>query len=613
MKKILVLVVIIMMAVACLSAQTANAYLTNMINGAPQDTVDVLTTGNDICPITFDVENSGTEPIILESVSFSCWNFNLSPDVIPNIQFYMVTNDGQWSATNNSIFDLNFQNIGSIIQPGTSKTFVVMGDIWSNSNGGSKFSLGLCGSGNFQVIGQNSGDTYLVNMVGPQQDNIFHIVNQWQPMHSLWSYPYHNPIEIYENYYQDELWVYPGQTFWSGYTLNSTFNSLQNSIVSLSAHTYFGNIVEQIIPGNFFVTEYLSGLVWDYHNNSFNMSWASPDVEGVDASFLYETLIQTNLWLNHSESEFTSANMGNYNPLFGMVNENASYERVYQPYQAIKLDINGDGTFTQADITMWHENNNGTVNLYGSNFHNNSEPNISRSCVLFYYPNNFDPWLGNVYLNHPEEDLVQGLGIGALYNGTWPNGLPATYSQNGNIITVDTEANCLGVFGRLPGGEEWNTIILMNGAENLRWSSERNSIEPERIQMDRTEIQIQIPQGLTNIDVQARGLAQYTSNDDPITPPAEIYPVLQQNFPNPFNPETKISYSLPKNGPVQIEVYNVKGQLIKTLENSQKATGDHNVNWNGTDTNGKPVPAGMYFYKMKVGKFSSTKKMVLLK
>ncbi len=97
-------------------------------------------------------------------------------------------------------------------------------------------------------------------------------------------------------------------------------------------------------------------------------------------------------------------------------------------------------------------------------------------------------------------------------------------------------------------------------------------------------------------------------NEDSIT----ITNVLN-NYPNPFNPETTISYNVLKSGEVKLDVYNIKGQLVKTLVNSNKKVGIHTVVWNGTDDNSNPVSSGIYFYKMSCDKYNETKKMVLMK
>ena len=92
---------------------------------------------------------------------------------------------------------------------------------------------------------------------------------------------------------------------------------------------------------------------------------------------------------------------------------------------------------------------------------------------------------------------------------------------------------------------------------------------------------------------------------------------LNGNYPNPFNPVTTIGYSIKDPGNVTLEVYNLKGQLIKTLVNEVKETGNHTEIWNGTDDSNKSVSSGVYFYKMvsegNIGRYTSTKKMILMK
>jgi hypothetical protein len=88
---------------------------------------------------------------------------------------------------------------------------------------------------------------------------------------------------------------------------------------------------------------------------------------------------------------------------------------------------------------------------------------------------------------------------------------------------------------------------------------------------------------------------------------------LQGNFPNPFNPVTQIRFDLAQAGNVAIEVYNIRGQRVKTLTNEEWQAGRHTIEWNGTDSNGRIVGSGVYFYTMRVGEYSSTRRMVLMK
>jgi hypothetical protein len=106
-------------------------------------------------------------------------------------------------------------------------------------------------------------------------------------------------------------------------------------------------------------------------------------------------------------------------------------------------------------------------------------------------------------------------------------------------------------------------------------------------------------------------VAPPVANDDPGTP--GIATALYGNHPNPFNPLTTIRYSLKEAMPVRVDIFNVKGQLVKTLVNETKAAGEHNIEWNGTDNAGLQVSSGIYYFKMSAGKYSSTRKMVLMK
>ena len=88
---------------------------------------------------------------------------------------------------------------------------------------------------------------------------------------------------------------------------------------------------------------------------------------------------------------------------------------------------------------------------------------------------------------------------------------------------------------------------------------------------------------------------------------------LKGNYPNPFNPETRISFSLDKSQNVSIEIYNIKGQKVKTLVNGELPAKNHVIIWRGDDDFGKSVGSGVYFYKMKTGNYTETKKMLMLK
>jgi hypothetical protein len=88
---------------------------------------------------------------------------------------------------------------------------------------------------------------------------------------------------------------------------------------------------------------------------------------------------------------------------------------------------------------------------------------------------------------------------------------------------------------------------------------------------------------------------------------------LDQNYPNPFNPTTTMDFALPQKSSVTLNIYNVLGQKIRTLVNSDYNPGYYSVTWDGTSDNGIEVASGVYFYRIKAGNFVDTKKLMMLK
>lgn len=90
--------------------------------------------------------------------------------------------------------------------------------------------------------------------------------------------------------------------------------------------------------------------------------------------------------------------------------------------------------------------------------------------------------------------------------------------------------------------------------------------------------------------------------------------VLHQNTPNPFNPDTKLSYDVPAGGGrVTLRVYDISGGLVTTLVDKAETQGRKFASWNGRDDNGRQVATGVYFYRLTAPGFEQTRKMVLVK
>jgi hypothetical protein len=88
---------------------------------------------------------------------------------------------------------------------------------------------------------------------------------------------------------------------------------------------------------------------------------------------------------------------------------------------------------------------------------------------------------------------------------------------------------------------------------------------------------------------------------------------LHANYPNPFNPTTRIDFTLAARKPVVLEVFDLRGARIRSLLSEVRSPGRHQVLWNGRDDFGRTVESGVYFYRLHAGDYRSTMKMLLVK
>jgi hypothetical protein len=88
---------------------------------------------------------------------------------------------------------------------------------------------------------------------------------------------------------------------------------------------------------------------------------------------------------------------------------------------------------------------------------------------------------------------------------------------------------------------------------------------------------------------------------------------LEQNYPNPFNASTVVRFSIPHDGRVRLEVFNILGRKVRTLLDDFKPLGLYAVDWDGTDDNGTPVSTGVYLYRIQTADYAKTRSMLLLK
>lgn len=160
------------------------------------------------------------------------------------------------------------------------------------------------------------------------------------------------------------------------------------------------------------------------------------------------------------------------------------------------------------------------------------------------------------------------------------------------------DAKFVNVYRAEGRGDDFRTLTTVNAPENGKFSYVDNSV---------------VAGGSYRYKIGViEGDSEYLSPvADVRLPGAKI--TLNQNVPNPFNPETTIRFSLPSSERVTLNVYSASGALVRTLVDGVQPTGSHSFTWNGVDNRGNAVSSGVYFYRLTAGKFNDTRKMVLLK
>jgi len=110
--------------------------------------------------------------------------------------------------------------------------------------------------------------------------------------------------------------------------------------------------------------------------------------------------------------------------------------------------------------------------------------------------------------------------------------------------------------------------------------------------------------------IEGKNVSQVAETNNTIVP--DKY-TLHQNYPNPFNPSTTIRFDLPVSEKVTLTVFNVRGEIVRSLLNKQVSAGVHKIEWDGKDDSQQSITTGVYFYRLETSKFSSVKKLIFLK
>ena len=220
--------------------------------------------------------------------------------------------------------------------------------------------------------------------------------------------------------------------------------------------------------------------------------------------------------------------------------------------------------------------------------------------------------------SNPNYDIGYGL-VSALRAINYPNIKFENniYTLNKTFIEYNIHDPSTVMLHYSVNQNDTNTTAL-NYDDSLKYSYEINSIgEGDSIEFyftfnNGTDL-VRVPENgsyLLNVeDLSIKTVGIDGGSNEPV--PSNF--VLEQNYPNPFNPTTNIKYTVPEKSFISLKVFNMLGQEIKTLVNSEVNRGNYLITWNGTNNFGKQVSAGAYVYQMVAGNFVESKKLVYLK
>jgi hypothetical protein len=146
------------------------------------------------------------------------------------------------------------------------------------------------------------------------------------------------------------------------------------------------------------------------------------------------------------------------------------------------------------------------------------------------------------------------------------------------------------------------------------WESLSNPVLEHETAWNLSTYQAEFLNGIIYTANGAQGVSILDYQQTPVEDDQSVTPKVKLTcYPNPFNPETTISYDTPKDGPVQVTIYNLKGQVVKKIIDQLQEKGNHQITWNGLDDRGRKCSSGMYMLRLTTPSGNQSRKVVLLK
>jgi len=357
-------------------------------------------------------------------------------------------------------------------------------------------------------------------------------------------------------------------------------------------------------------------LEWPFAETSVVMGYNMYRFESItDSTFSDTTLINTELITDSTYTDFAVIPDTTYHYLYKIVGtdmQESDYSKVVSatPFNATPGDANGDLVVNVLDITSivnYLLNLNPEPFLFdGADANQDGQVNvldIVEVVNIIMGGRSASKYAMNKAEGNPQM-LVDATSI-KLKNGA---GIAAMqFSLTGSNISEDTRL----IAGKLLGRMEYSYSVSNDTIYVVLYNLNNNPITNNNGTLfTLNEGQIKSVNNVIASDIQGQQIIVDYTPEENIVP---LKFTVSKNYPNPFNPTTKIDYALPTESDVVLSIYNIKGQLVKRIKQENQPAGYHQIVWQGRNDNNRRVASGVYFYRLKAGKHQKIKKMLLLK
>jgi hypothetical protein len=355
-----------------------------------------------------------------------------------------------------------------------------------------------------------------------------------------------------------------------------------------------------------------SGSITNSVFENIHSTYTSPDTPGDDSW----SITVLNIWVEDSltveNCVFRNISVQNNQCTFHISNTNNGIENV------VDVNINNclfENIRSNAGAPIIFGNNSfGDYKVSNCTFYNNyglggavgTQGKVEMRNNIFYNPDT--PHELFLYNAHPQNNIVGNLDFD--YNSI-PGGSSSIYnpdSHNTLIYGVHNLSSDPMFASTTVGNPEY--LRLATGSPCI------NAGTPDISALQLLPYDLagnwRVWDGRIDMGCYEYGSVPWVTNDDPTIPAVENV-ISATNYPNPFNPSTTIAFSLPKAGIATVEIYNLKGQKVRSLLNAKLPSGDHKAVWDGSNDNNQPVSSGIYFYRVCCADQAYTGKMILAK